>query len=56
MFPHMVTPGVHTLIDLHRDRALGWKISGAGGGGYVILVAEQPIEHAVRCVVRRGLE
>ncbi len=56
MFPNMVTPGVRDLIDRHCEQALGWKISGAGGGGYVILVAEQAIEHAVRCVVRRGLE
>ncbi|MCB0023888.1 MAG: hypothetical protein KDD91_12710, partial [Caldilinea sp.] len=56
MFPNMVTPGVRDLIDRHCDQALGWKISGAGGGGYVILVAERAIEHAVRCVVRRGLE
>ena len=56
MFPNMVTPGVRDLIDRHRDQALGWKISGAGGGGYVILVADRPIEHAVRCVVRRGIE
>ena len=33
MFPNMVTPGVRDLIDRHRDQALGWKISGAGGGG-----------------------
>ena len=34
-------------------RALGWKLSGAGGRGYLILVADRPIEPSVRIVVRR---
>lgn len=55
MFPHMVTPGVLELIDLHRNQALGWKLSGAGGGGYLILVAVEPIEHAIRTYARRPL-
>lgn len=53
MFPHMVDDGIRAFIDQYRDLALGWKLSGAGGGGYLILIADQPIEHAVRIVVRR---
>lgn len=34
-------------------RRWGGKISGAGGGGYVIFVAEQPIPDAVRVIIRR---
>jgi len=44
---------VKTLIDEHCDRALGWKLSGAGGGGYLILVAEKPIPGAIRVIARR---
>jgi cytidyltransferase-like protein len=55
MFPRMVTPSVAELIDEYRDVALGWKLSGAGGGGYLVLVAEQPVENAVRCYARRAL-
>ena len=29
-----MTPMVAKLIDRYRDVALGWKLSGAGGGGY----------------------
>lgn len=54
MFPKMVTPQVEALIAQHRDHALGWKLSGAGGGGYLILVAERPIPNAVRIVARRA--
>jgi len=53
MFPNMIVDTMVELIDEYRDRALGWKVSGAGGGGYLILVAEQPIENAVRVIIRR---
>jgi cytidyltransferase-like protein len=53
MFPNMLTPAVTRLIDKYRSRAHGWKLSGAGGGGYLILVASQPIKKALRVTVRR---
>ncbi len=53
MFPNMVVPSITRLIDRYRDAALGWKVSGAGGGGYLILVAEQPIANALRILIRR---
>jgi cytidyltransferase-like protein len=56
MFPHMVNETVTELIQQHAHEALGWKLSGAGGGGYVIFVAEQPIRNAVRISIRRALE
>jgi len=55
MFPHMTNPNIEALIEQYRDTALGWKLSGAGGGGYLILVSDTPIEHAVRICVRREL-
>jgi mevalonate kinase len=48
----MMNETVQELIERHRDTALGWKLSGAGGGGYLILVSETPIENAVRVAVR----
>ena len=32
MFPHRVNPTIAGLIERCRDVALGWKVSGAGGG------------------------
>ena len=32
MFPHMVTPKITEAIKSYQKEALGWKISGAGGG------------------------
>ena len=55
MFPNMVTPTILSLIEAYRSRALGWKLSGAGGGGYLVLVADRPIESGIRIVARRML-
>ncbi len=56
MFPHMVNDQIHDLICRYQNAALGWKLSGAGGGGYLILVADAPVDSAVRVVIRRGME
>lgn len=56
MFPNMMNERVAALIDEYRDSALGWKLSGAGGGGYLVLVSERPIPGAVRVLARRVLD
>jgi len=53
MFPAMVNTEVQRAIDEYKDGALGWKLAGAGGGGYMILVSEKPIKGAMRIKVRR---
>ncbi|MCX6066317.1 MAG: adenylyltransferase/cytidyltransferase family protein [Chloroflexi bacterium] len=53
MFPHMMNERIAELIEEYRDQALGWKLSGAGGGGYLILVSEKPIKDATRILARR---
>jgi cytidyltransferase-like protein len=56
MFPNMINERVAALIDEYRDCAIGWKLSGAGGGGYLILVAEKPIPGAVRVLAHRAAD
>ena len=56
MFPNMMNERVAALINEYRDCALGWKLSGAGGGGYLILVAEKGIPGAVRVLAHRATD
>ncbi|MDE6336417.1 MAG: cytidyltransferase, partial [Muribaculaceae bacterium] len=44
MFPAMMQPGVAEHIDRVRDRALAWKMLGAGGGGHLALVVPDGFE------------
>ena len=53
MFPAMVTPEVQAYIEQYRDKALAWKLSGAGAGGYLALVVEKIPEEAIRLKIRR---
>lgn len=38
MFPAMMQPGVEEYINRYKDKALAWKMLGAGGGGHLALV------------------
>ena len=53
MFPLMKSRVVNETIEHYRDKALGWKLAGAGGGGYLALVSEKPVENAIRIRIRR---
>ena len=55
MFPNMMNDALAAMIDAYRDRALGWKVSGAGGGGYLILVAAGPIDGGFQIAARRAM-
>jgi galactokinase/mevalonate kinase-like predicted kinase len=54
MYPNMVTPDIFEAIDKYNAQPLGWKLSGAGGGGYLIFVGETPLENAIQIRIRRG--
>ncbi|NDW11794.1 cytidyltransferase [Bacteroides sp. 214] len=53
MFPHMVSEDIIQQIDSYKEEVLGWKISGAGGGGYLILFSEEPVKNAIQIRIRR---
>lgn len=53
MFPNMVNDHILKLIDEYKSQALGWKLSGAGGGGYLVLVSDKPIQNAIQIRIRR---
>jgi cytidyltransferase-like protein len=53
MFPHMVTPDIMEIIETYKNEAMGWKLSGAGGGGYLVLVSEKPVKNAIQIRIVR---
>jgi cytidyltransferase-like protein len=55
MFPNMVDEGIRNIIERYRTRAQGWKLSGAGGGGYLILVSDKEIANTIRIKIRRSV-
>ncbi len=56
LFPGMMAEGVAENIEKYKDRALAWKMPGAGGGGYLAMVCERPWEGSIRIKIRRGTE
>lgn len=54
MFPHMVDDGIRATIAQYANNALGWKLSGAGGGGYLILVRREQLPGTLRIKIRRS--
>ncbi|MDR1762831.1 MAG: adenylyltransferase/cytidyltransferase family protein [Dysgonamonadaceae bacterium] len=54
MFPAMAPPEVQKAIDAYKDKALAWKLAGAGGGGYMALISDKPVENAIRIKIRRS--
>jgi cytidyltransferase-like protein len=53
MFPNMVDASILDLITTYKDKNLGYKLSGAGGGGYLIMVTENPIPESIQIKIRR---
>jgi cytidyltransferase-like protein len=53
MFPNMANANIRSTIALYAEKALGWKLSGAGGGGYLVLVSRHDIGGAIKIKIRR---
>lgn len=55
MYPHMVNKEIFEVLNKYKDKALGWKLSGAGGGGgYLTFISETPLENAIQIRIRRS--
>ena len=53
MFPNMASPEILNVLDGYKPDVLGWKVSGAGAGGCLVFVSEQPVSRAIRIRIRR---
>ena len=53
MFPNMINKDIQSVIEKYSDLMIGHKISGAGGGGYIIAVSDKPIPNSINITIRR---
>ncbi|MDR1763718.1 MAG: adenylyltransferase/cytidyltransferase family protein [Dysgonamonadaceae bacterium] len=53
MFPNMVDDEILSIFEKYRENVAGYKISGAGGGGYMIFAGKEPVENSIKIRIRR---
>jgi hypothetical protein len=59
MFPNMVDEDIRKFIketrEKYPDNVLGYKLSGAGGGGYLICVTKEPLPESIGIKIMRKI-
>jgi cytidyltransferase-like protein len=55
MFPLMMNEAVNDVIEAYRSKCTGYKLSGAGGGGYLVAFSEEPNDREMKIRIRRGI-
>lgn len=53
MFPLMVNPDIIEQLDAIKNKCMGYKLSGAGGGGYLVLFGAKEISNTLKIRIRR---
>ena len=53
MFPNMLNKEIIQQIEKIKKQCLGYKLSGAGGGGYLVLFTEEEIPNTLKIRIRR---
>jgi galactokinase/mevalonate kinase-like predicted kinase len=54
IFPRMMDSNVLIAIKQYAGKLFGWKLSGVGAGGYLVLVGQRTIPGAIQLKVRRN--
>ena len=54
IFPSMLTSEAIKTIEIIKNKSIGYKLSGAGGGGYLIVVSKYPLTDSIKIKIRRN--
>lgn len=55
LFPNMINEEIEAVISKYKDSVLAWKLSGAGAGGYLVLISDKPVKNAMKVKIRRWM-
>lgn len=53
MYPNMANEDIFAAFQQYKNCVNGWKLSGAGGGGYLIFASDNPVENSIQIRIRR---
>ena len=53
LFPNMIDNEIIKNIEKYKKNSLGYKLSGAGGGGYIIIVSKTQVKDSFKIKIRR---
>jgi len=53
LFPNMIDDEISKSIKKYKKNSLGYKLSGAGGGGYLIIVSKTHVKDSFKIKIRR---
>ena len=53
MFPNMVNDNILAVLEKYKREVIGWKLCGAGGGGYFVFVANKQVGNTFGIRIRR---
>lgn len=54
IFPKMASPDVIEAISHYKNDVLGYKLTGAGGGGYLVAISQKPVKNALQIRASRA--
>ena len=53
MFPDMINDHVWKALEKYIPKVAGYKLAGCGGGGYLVMISDEPVQNGFNVRIRR---